>query len=214
MPSVPTLRLRRKRRPGAVSPIRKSPIGRLAQVARPAFSRFEEGFFTMSDVIQFRHYAITSLLCLVVALIGSPLSIFLAVRVDSDLLRAVYLLVGPSAFVLWVVTGIRALHLLGLRYWQLPSTYVALGSTLAAVVALIIASAANSSGSTIVFNSTMGYVAALIIGASACWCFWYNWRRTGSIAISFTVSAMQLFAAAAVVVLLLGRFRDQTKDRD
>ena len=97
----------------------------------------------------------------------------------KSLRRTICLLVGPSAFVLWIVTGVRSLHRLRLRYWQLVSTYVAPCSTLAAAVGLVIASASQAVAPG-ALNRTMAYVAALIVGVSSCWCFWYNWRRTPS----------------------------------
>jgi hypothetical protein len=164
----------------------------------------------MQDETRSQRYAIASLVCLILAFGGGPASIMIADQVQSSLLRAICILVGPSTFVLWIVTGVGSLHVLRLRYWQLASTYVALCSTLAAAVALVIAGASQSGGTG---AYTMIYVAALLIGANSCWCFWYNWKRTRSIAISISIGVMQLLAAGAIVFLLLARFKDPG-DRD
>jgi hypothetical protein len=149
-PRAPTLcdrilRLRRTRNPAAVrSLLSSSHRQAIAKQRGLPFSMV--GMFAMQDETRSQRYAIASLLCLVLAFGGGPASIIIADQVQSSLVRAICLLVGPSAFVLWIVTGVRSLHRLRLRYWQLASTYVAPCSPLAAAVGLVIASASQSGG--------------------------------------------------------------------
>lgn len=100
------------------------------------------------------------------------------ISVEIPTVQAVALLLIPSVVLMWIVTTVRALHLAGLDYWSLASTYVAIACAGVAIVLAWIASIIRPDGSPTNLRGIVLHAALLVAVGGICWCGWYNWRRT------------------------------------
>ncbi|MGF6311899.1 type IV secretory pathway VirB2 component (pilin) [Bradyrhizobium sp. i1.8.4] len=167
----------------------------------------------MSRPAPHSHYPIIAALCLVFSVTAAPYVVFVSIVSESPLLRALAFLSGPVTFLVWIIVTVRALHLLGLGYWSLTSTYVSLLSEGAAIGLACLAVALQPNGSHAEPNATVLYAAGLVALGSQCWCGWYNWKRTGSALLAFSVTVLQLTTSSLIMLLLMLRSRPPEKSR-
>jgi len=155
----------------------------------------------------FHRYSVTAALSLVFSVTVAPYVAFVSINSSSALPRALAFLSGPVTIVVWIVATVRALHVLGLGYWSLTSTYVSLLSEVVAIglICLVVVLQANGSHSEL--NITVLYVAGLVALGSQCWCCWYNWTKSGSVSLAFSVTVLQITTSSLIVLLLMLRSR-------
>jgi hypothetical protein len=137
-------------------------------------------------------------------LLSLPMSCLVSYLIAGDYtwLNAIALLIIPLAVFSWIFTTIRAIHLLGLRFWFIPSTYVTLvGSILAVLISAIMfiftqETARRGNQTT---DSTLYVTAAILYGGCVVWSYFYNWRRTGSAVLAISLTILQSIWAAFVI---------------
>lgn len=159
------------------------------------------------------HYPIIAALCLAFSVTAAPYIVFVSLACESPLVRAACFLLGPLSFLLWIVLTIRSLHYLRLSYWTLASTYVSLLSEVAAVAIACLAAALQANGPHAEPNATALHAAGLVALGGQCWCGWYNWRKTGSASLAFSVTVLQITTSSLIVLLLMLRSRPPEKNR-
>lgn len=119
--------------------------------------------------------------------------------------NAIGVLVVPFAILCWIFTTIRAIHLLDVRFWFVPSTYVGLiGGVFALLICLIMfvfSTEAERTGHRIT-DTTLYVAAAILYGGCVVWSCFYNWRKTGSAILSLSLTLLQTISAAFVIVAL------------
>ena len=117
-------------------------------------------------------------------------------------INAIALLIVPFARFCWIFTTIRAIHLAGVRFWFIPSTYVALvGGVIALVLCMIMSISTHEAarhgrqGADV----TLYVTAAILYGGCAVWSYFYNWRRTGSAILAISLTILQTLSASFVI---------------
>jgi hypothetical protein len=120
-------------------------------------------------------------------------------------LNAVSLVVVPLFVCCWIFTTIRATHLIGVRFWFIPSIYVGLiGGILAPLVSLTMfafSEEAERRGHKVT-DTTLYVAAAILYCGCVVWSYFYNWRKTGSALLSVSLTLLQTISAAFVIVAL------------
>jgi hypothetical protein len=122
------------------------------------------------------HAALSGLL-----LLSIPASCLISYLLLSDYtwLNAIALLIVPFAFFCWIFTTIRAIHLAGVRFWFIPSTYVTLiGGIIALVISaiMLIFSQESARRGHQVTEMTL-YVAAAIPTCPSCYSRTTRWLK-------------------------------------
>jgi hypothetical protein len=115
----------------------------------------------MSRHAHLHRHSIIAALCLVFSLTAAPCLVSASLSSGSPLIRAAAFLLGPLSFLVWIVTTVRSLHILGLGYWSLASTYVVLLAELAAVVLAVLAGSVHTQRSATDIYETLLCSAAL-----------------------------------------------------
>ncbi|WP_338829938.1 hypothetical protein [Bradyrhizobium sp. 27S5] len=120
-------------------------------------------------------------------------------------INAVGLLIVPLSIFCWVFTTIRAIHLVGVRFWFIPSTYVAL---VVGIIALLMCLAmglftheAARHGHQVT-DVTLYIAAAILYGGCIVWSYFYNWRKTRSPILAASLTVLQTVSATFVIGLL------------
>ena len=160
-----------------------------------------------------RHYSIVAVLCLVFSGTVAPYLTVALIAVEIPTVQAVALLLGPFAFLMWIVATVRALHFAGFGYWSLTSTYVSLICVGVAIVFVWVASAMRPDVSHTSFRDILFHAAGVVAVGGICWCGWYNWRRTRNGSLAFSVMALQVVTdtlLAVVIIWMLVRGRHRT----
>jgi hypothetical protein len=119
----------------------------------------------------------------------------------------------PLSFVVGVVLTVRSLHVLGLGYWSLASTYVILLSEFAAVVLAVVAVSVHTQGSASDLHETCLWAASRTGLIGFTWSVWYNWRTTRSLPVAISVTVLQLITGGLIVLIFLLRSRPPEKNR-
>ena len=148
-------------------------------------------------------YAIFAVLCLVSSGTAAPYLAVASLAVDSHLVRAAAFLLTPFAFAMWIVATVRSLHLAGLGYWSLASTYIALVCVGVATALACISWIIWPDGATDDLKEAVGHAAGVVGLGGIFWCGWYNWRRTGSAPLAVSVTALQMVTSAFIALLML-----------
>lgn len=119
--------------------------------------------------------------------------------------NAIGVLIVPFAIFCWVFTTIRAIHLVDVKFWLIPSTYVALtGGVISLVICLMMgwfSGFAESRGQH-VEDVTLYVAAAILYGGCAVWSYFHNWRKTGSLILAVSLTVLQTMFAASIIGLL------------
>jgi hypothetical protein len=130
-------------------------------------------------------------------------------------LNAVALLLVPFVVFCWIFTTINEIHLVGLRFWSIPSTYVTLISGVISLVMsaiMLLASQDAVRRGHDVGDTTLYVAAAILYGGCSAWSCWYNWRRTGSAVLAVSLTILQTLSAIVVIgVFNLWLDRNNTK---
>ncbi|KJC44524.1 hypothetical protein UP06_18835 [Bradyrhizobium sp. LTSP857] len=120
-------------------------------------------------------------------------------------INAAGLLIMPFSAFCWIFTTIRAIHLVGVRFWFLPSTYVGLiGGLLALLICLVMfvfSTEAERRGHQVT-DTTLYAAAAILYCGCVVWSYLYNWRKTRSALLSVSLTLLQTISAAFVIVAL------------
>lgn len=138
-----------------------------------------------------------------------PMSGLIATLIFSyqsyDWLKAIGVLIVPFAILCWTFTVIRAIHILDVRFWSVPSTYVGLiGGLLALLICLVMfgfSTEAERRGHRVT-DTTLYAAAAILYCGCVIWSYLYNWRKTGSALLSVSLTLLQTISAAFVIVAL------------
>jgi hypothetical protein len=154
--------------------------------------------------------------------IAAPIGTWLAFQSDVAAIRAIGVLLTPFALFCWIFTTIRALHQRAVRFWFIPSTYVAFFGGLTAVICVMIGvfflpeyTTAGASqftygvqGPTLKHpgNYVMMFAAAIVQAGTTIWCLWYNWKKTEAVILAFSLTALQTFLSSGVIVVFWFRF--------
>lgn len=167
----------------------------------------------MSRPAPHSHYPTLAALCFAFSVAVAPFVGSAWVTSASPFVRGAVLLFGPLSFLAWVVLTIRSLHLLGLAYWSLASTYVILVSELAAAVLALVAGSLHTPGSVCDWREALLWTAAMTCLAGLTWSASYNWRKAGSLQIAVSVTVLQLITGSLIVLILMLRSRPPEKSR-
>jgi hypothetical protein len=150
-------------------------------------------------------YPLTSGLMLLFIPVSCLISYMIVRDQNYAWINAIGLLIVPFAIFCWIFTTIRALHLVDLEFWLIPSTYVALiGGIVALLVCVIMvafAGVAESHGHH-VKDVTLYVAAAILYAGCALWSYFYNWRKTGSLVLATSLTLLQTISATFIIVLL------------
>ena len=148
------------------------------------------------------HAALSGWLLLSIPLSG-VVSYFVAGHHNS--LNAIALLLIPFAIFFWIFTTIRAMHLVDVWFWSIPTTYVNLVTGIVAVVLCGIVLAASSEAARLghaVGDTTLYMAASIIYGGGVGWSYFHNWRKTHSAILALSLTILQTISAALVIVVL------------
>ena len=128
---------------------------------------------------------------------------YLTVRSENYAgINAIGLLIVPFSIFCWIFTTIRGIHLVGVRFWFIPSTYVALvGGVIALVLCMIMSISTHEAArhGRQVADVTLYVTAAILYGGCAVWSYFYNWRRTGSAILAISLTILQTLSASFVI---------------
>jgi hypothetical protein len=157
-----------------------------------------------------------------ILLLSIPVSCLISYLIVGDYtwLNAIALLLAPCIVFFWIFTTIRAIHLAGVRFWFIPSTYVTLvGGIIALVMCVIMLLLSHESARQghDAGDNTLYVAAAILYGGCAGWSCWYNWRRTNSALLAISLTILQTLSAAFVVGvfnLWLDRHSTKRYERD
>lgn len=119
--------------------------------------------------------------------------------------NAIGLLLTPFAIFCWIFTTIRAIHVIEVRFWLIPSTYVTLfAGVIALVICLIMvwySGMAEGNGQRMQ-DFTLYVAAGILYAGCVAWSYLYNWRRTKSAILAFSLTFLQTISAAFAIGLL------------
>ena len=141
-------------------------------------------------------------------LLSIPISCLISYLILRDQnyawVNAIGLLIVPFSIFCWIFTTIRAIHIVCVRFWFCPSTYVALVGGLVALVmcmmmGLISHEAARQGRQ--VADVTLYVAAAILYAGCLVWSYFYNWRKTGSALLAISLTTLQTISAAFVIGL-------------
>lgn len=151
------------------------------------------------------HYPYLSSLCLVSIPLSGLICYLLVGAQSAAWINAAGLLIIPFSAFCWIFTTIRAVQLVEVRFWLVPSTYVGLiGGVLALLTCLIMfvfSTEAERRGHQVT-DTTLYAAAAILYGGCVVWSYVYNWRKTGSAILSVSLTLLQTLSAAFVIVAL------------
>ena len=152
----------------------------------------------------------------------APMGAWLAFQTNIETVQAIGALIVPFALFCWIFTTIRAVHQRAIRFWLVPSTYVAFFGALAAAICVFVGlfflpdnPRSHVSGfapynSNIVHVQTGNYVmmfaAAITQAGTTMWCLWYNWKRTETLVLAFSLTALQTLFSSLLVAFFWLRF--------
>jgi hypothetical protein len=165
-----------------------------------------------------QRYSIVAVLCLAFSGTVAPYLTVTLIAVEIPTVQALALLLTPFAFLMWVVTTVRALHLAGFGYWSLASTYVTIACAGVAIVLTWIASIIRPDGSPTAVRDVVLHAAGVFAVGGICWCGLYNWRRMRNGSLAFSVTALQittgtLLALAIIWMLVCNRQPNRAVDK-
>jgi hypothetical protein len=155
--------------------------------------------------------------------IVAPLGAWLAFQTNIEAVQAIGVLIVPFALFCWIFTTIRAVHQRTVRFWSVPSTYVAfLGAFTAAICVFIglfflqdtprnhVGGFASFNGNIVqrapTGNYVMMFAAAITQAGTTMWCLWYNWKRTETLVLAFSLTALQTLFSSLLVAFFWLRF--------
>ncbi|MET4279368.1 MULTISPECIES: hypothetical protein [unclassified Bradyrhizobium] len=144
-------------------------------------------------------------LCLVSIPLSGLVCYLVVETQNSAWINAIGVLIVPLSAFCWIFTTIRSVHLMGVRFWFLPSTYVGLiGGVLALLICLIMfvfSTEAERRGHQVT-DTTLYAAAAILYCGCVVWSYLYNWRKTGSPLLSVSLTLLQTISAAFVIAAL------------
>jgi hypothetical protein len=135
-------------------------------------------------------------------------------------LNAIALLLVPFAALCWIFTTIKAIHLAGVRFWFIPSTFVTLvGGIIALVISVIMLLFSHEAARQghDASDATLIIAAAMLYSGCAIWSYWYNWRRTRSAVLAISLTILQTISAIfvfGVINLWLDRRNTKRYERE
>lgn len=119
-------------------------------------------------------------------------------------LTAIALLMVPFAIFCWIFTTIRAIHMAGVQFWFIPSTYVTLTcgviSLVMCAIMLLVADESTRRAHD-VSDTTLCVAAAILYSGCAVWSYWYNWRRTNSAMLALSLTILQVLTAVFLIAV-------------
>jgi hypothetical protein len=143
---------------------------------------------------------------LLLSIPASCLFSYLIVRdQNSAWINAIGLLAVPFASINWIFITVRAIHFAGVRFWFIPSTYVTLvGGIIALIICAIMGLLSHEAARREhqVTDTTLYVAAAILYGGCVVWSYFYNWLRTGSAILAFSLTILQTLSAAFVIALI------------
>ena len=164
--------------------------------------------------------------------IVAPIGAWFAFQTNIEAIQAIGVLIVPFALFCWIFTTIRALHQRAVRFWFIPSTYVAFFGGLTAAICVFIGIFFLPEYTTPVQhaqftfgvqgsmtptlkqqgNYVMMFAAAIVQAGTTMWCVWYNWKRTESVILTFSLTALQTLFSTLIVVFFWWRFGQTNHD--
>jgi hypothetical protein len=117
-------------------------------------------------------------------------------------LNATAILIIPLAVFCWIFTTIRAIHIVGVRFWLIPSTYITLvGGIIALIICMVMGLFSHEAARQghHVTDTTLYVAAAILYGGCVVWSYFYNWRRTSSAILALSLTILQTISAAFVI---------------
>ena|SRR5438874_2729055 len=156
------------------------------------------------------------------SLLAIPVACFTSYQIfgGATWLNPVALLIVQFAALCWIFTTIKAIHLAGVRFWFIPSTYVTLiGSIISFVMCVIMLLLSHESArqGQEAGDNTLYVAAAILYGGCAVWSCWHNWRRTNSALLAISLTILQTLSAVFVIGvfnLWLDRHNTKRYERD
>lgn len=151
--------------------------------------------------------SLLSAIFLIAGVLVAPPLAWLSLGSDQAIIRGIGLLLVPAFLVAWLYYGIHALHLRGLGLFSLRTTYVNFICYLSAAVLAylgVVTSGRPPQPEINVLNSTLFAAAAIVSCCCVAWTFWYNYRSTGSLLLTLSISVLQTllgFAFPLVITL-------------
>jgi hypothetical protein len=153
--------------------------------------------------------------------IVAPIISWFALQTNIEAIQAIGVLIVPFALFCWIFTTIRALHQRAVRFWFIPSTYVAffggVTATIFLFVGLLLVPHTPSQGGFASYNSNivqhptngnyvMMFAAAIVQAGTTMWCLWYNWKKTGALVLALSLTALQTLFSSLLVAFVWFRF--------
>jgi hypothetical protein len=168
----------------------------------------------MRGDLETKQYSTISGVTLAFAIV-SPILSWFAFQTNIEVIQAIGVLVVPFALFCWIFTTIRALHKRAVRFWFIPSTYVAFF-----IPKYATATAGDFAPGTppeVMIakpgNYVMMFVAAMVQAGTTMWCLWFNRKKTESLVLAFSLTALQTLLSSLLVAFFWLRFGG-TGDRD
>lgn len=160
----------------------------------------------MADEIVTRtRYPLLSGLLLVSIPVAGSISYLVVGDQNYAWINAVGLLIVPFCIFCWIFTTIRAIHLVGVRFWFIPSTYVALSGGIMALVMCVMMGVFTHEVARQghqVTDVTLYVAAAILYGGCVVWSYFYNWRKTRSPILAASLTFLQTLSATFMIGLL------------
>ena len=125
---------------------------------------------------------------------------------SNEVLYAIIIAV-PTAFFVWIVWTVMALHNKGVYFWSLASTWVSLCATLVAGIIAAILGSLHDKGGPYIFLIASG----LLWVTAMTWSFFYNFRAAGSIILALSTTLLQQFVVFICFLLWLRFFQPQAR---
>jgi hypothetical protein len=138
----------------------------------------------------------------------APIISWVAFQTNIETIQAIGVLIIPFALFCWIFTTIRALHKRTIRFWFIPSTYVALASQAIALgivciqlilIALVGQHSTTAIGTAINEATTLYWAALIAIGGATLWCLYYNIKKTETLILGVCLTILQTISAAGIV---------------
>jgi hypothetical protein len=138
----------------------------------------------------------------------APIISWVAFQTNIEAIQAIGVLIIPFALFCWIFTTIRALHKRTIRFWFIPSTYVALAAQAIALgivciqlvlMALVGQHSTTAIGVAINEDTTLYWAALIVISGATLWCLYYNIKKTETLILGVCLTILQTISAVSIV---------------